>query len=328
MVRFFDQANYDILSRRKGAAGIALLFILPGLLLLAFRGLNLSIEFTGGTLIVVEAATAEMDESSIRAALDAAGIGGAEIQAFGTENEYAIRARLEGGAEGTEETTQQTQAAVDRALQDTFGADSYRTILSEAVGPKVGGELRNRASMALLLGFGAIFLYLWVRYEWRFGMAAVLAAVHDIFATGAFLAYLNLEVSLFVVASLLLIIGYSLNDTIVTFDRVRENLRKYKREKLYEILNRSINETLPRTVLTSGTTLSASIALVVLGGEVLSGPLIVVTFGIITGTFSSIFIAAPILLLVEHRWPGDDVRGARDIGGREARVVSAPRASA
>jgi preprotein translocase subunit SecF len=327
MIRFFDQANYDVLSKRKLALGLALTFIIPGLLLLLVRGLNLSIEFTGGTLVVIEASDPAIDESSLRNALAATEISDPEIQRFGSDNEFAIRARLS-PEDGEAENTQETQDAVDGALDAAFGPGSYTIILSEAVGPKVGAELRNKAAMALLLGFGAIFLYLWVRYEWRFGIAAVLATVHDILATLAFMTYINLEVSLFVVASLLLIIGYSLNDTIVTFDRVRENLRKYKRTKLYDVLNRSINETLPRTVLTSTTTLGASLALVILGGEVLSGPLLVVTFGIITGTFSSIFIASPLLLAAERRWPGDDVRGARDLTPGEARVVSAPRASA
>jgi preprotein translocase subunit SecF len=129
----------------------------------------------------------------------------------------------------------------------------------------------------------------------------------------AFIAYLNLEVSLVVVAALLTIIGYSLNDTIVTFDRVRENLKRFKRQDIYDILNRSINETLPRTVLTSGTTIVATLALVILGGSILRPFALVMTFGVITGTFSSIFIASPLLLKVEERWPGEDVRGARSI---------------
>ncbi len=322
MIRLFDNANYDILAKRRTAYGVALAFIIPGLILLALRGLNLSIEFSGGTLMVVEASDPAMDTGSIRAALQAGGLD-PEIQTFGSPNEFAIRARLD--ADATAENTQETAAAVERLLDQTFGPDAYRIILTEAVGPKVGGELRQKAVLALLMGFGAIFLYLWMRYEWRFGTAAVAAAVHDILATFAFLSFLNIEVSLFVVASLLLIVGYSLNDTIVTFDRVRENLRKFRRENLYAVLNRSINETLPRTVLTSGTTLSASLALVVFGGEVLSGPLLVVTFGVITGTFSSIFIAAPILMAIEKRWPGDDVRGTKDIGASTGATVVSPK---
>jgi len=324
MIRFFESANYDILRRRRLAYGIAIGFIVPGLILLAIRPLNLSIDFTGGTMIVVKTHDPAIRTGDIRSALVDHGVAGAEIKTFGQDNEFVIRARLEPGNETEGQSTDQTRRAVIDALDTAFGSSAYEVVLTSAVGPKVGGELRQKAIEALLMGFGVIFLYLWFRYEWRFGLAAVLATVHDIFSTLAFLSYLHLEISVFVVASLLLIVGYSLNDTIVTFDRVRENLRRFKRVKLYEILNRSINETLPRTILTSGTTLGASLALVLLGGEVLSAPLLVVTWGIVTGTFSSIFIASPILLTVERRWPGEDVRGAKDIGsGSSATVVKA-----
>ena len=168
---------------------------------------------------------------------------------------------------------------------------------------------------SILMGFGAIFLYLSVRMEWRFGIAAVAATIHDIFSALAFVSYLNLEVTLAVATALLFIVGYSVNDTIVTFDRVRENLRKYRRANLFEILNKSINETLPRTALTSVTTLGATMAWVLLGGEVLRGFALVMTFGIFTGTFSSIFIASPVLFAIEQRWPGEDARGVKTLQG-------------
>jgi preprotein translocase SecF subunit len=155
-----------------------------------------------------------------------------------------------------------------------------------------------------------------IRFEWRFGLAAVLATFHDILATIAFIKYLNLEVSLVVVGAVLTMVGYSLNDTIIIFDRVRENLRKYRRQNLYEILNLSINETLPRSILTHGLTMSATLALVIFGGEVIRPFALVMTFAIFTGTFSSIYIAAPVLLLIEKRWPGQDARGARAYVGR------------
>jgi preprotein translocase SecF subunit len=315
MFRLFDEANYDILKRRKTAFAFAAAFMIPGLLLLGIRGLNTSIEFTGGTLIQLQVNDPNVRTQELRSTLEAAGLTGAEIQTFGAENEFVIRARLDPRLEVTEETTQQTVRAVEEALANSLGEGGYEIERTEAVGPKVGGELRTRAQMALLLAFGAIFLYIWFRYEWRFGLAAVLATVHDILTTFAFVSYMNLEVSLVVVAGLLTIIGYSLNDTIVTFDRVRENLRKFKRKNIYEILNRSINETLPRTILTSGTTLSATLALLILAGETISGFAWVMTFGVITGTFSSIFIASPLLLLIEQRWPGEDIRGAKAISG-------------
>jgi preprotein translocase subunit SecF len=321
MFRLFDGASYDVLKRAKIGYIVAAGFAIPGLLLLAVRGPNLSIEFTGGTLVEVRMHDATIRTQQIRTALGDAGIAGAEIQTFGAPNEFVIRARLESG-EAASETSQQAERAIEAALTDSFGAGSAEIVRAEAIGPKVGGELRTRAQLALLLAFGAIFVFIWFRYEWRFGLAAVLATVHDIFSTLAFISYMNLEVSLVVVAGLLTIIGYSLNDTIVTFDRVRENLRRFRRKNIYEILNRSINETLPRTVLTSGTTLVATVALLVLAGKVISGFAWVMTFGVITGTFSSIFIASPLLLAVERRWPGEDVRGAKTLTPSGATVVT------
>ncbi len=247
----------------------------------------------------------------IRGALERGGIPSAEIQTFGAPNEFVIRARLAPDVDLSSETARQTAAAVDSALVSAFGAESYEIVRTEAVSPKVGGELRQKALLAILMSFGATLIYLWFRFEWRFGVAAVLATVHDIVSTVAFVSIMDLEISLVVVAALLTIVGYSLNDTIITFDRVRENLRRYKRAHLFSVLNRSINEVLPRTVLTSGTTLGAVLALLILGGAVIRPFAWVMAFGILTGTFSSIFIASPILLAIERRWPGEDVRGAK-----------------
>jgi preprotein translocase subunit SecF len=323
MFRFFDHADYDFLRLRKRSMGLALLFIFPGIVLLATRGVNQSIEFTGGTLIELTAHTDAINTATLRSALDAAGISNPEITTFGAPNEFAIRARLNARQGVTEEATQQTEAAIDEALSNTFGSEAFEIARTEAVGPKVGGELRQKAVLAILMGFGAIFIYLSVRMEWRFAIAAVAATVHDIFSALAFMSYLNLEVTLAVATALLFIVGYSVNDTIVTFDRVRENLRKFKRKDMYDVLNRSINETLPRTVLTSGTTIAATLAWVILGGEVLRGFAMVMTFGIVTGTFSSIFMASPILLAVERKWPGEDTRGARSFS-RGPTVVPSP----
>lgn len=311
MIRFFDKANYDFLAIRKLAYKASAIVAVPGLLLLFVRGLNESIEFTGGTLIQISAMNPDINTGSIRSTLTNAGIEGAEIQTFGASDEFVVRARLSPDLDRSEQSTQETGAAVNSALADAFGDNGYVINRVEAVGPKVGSELRRKAVMAILLSFGAVLIYLWIRFEWRFGVAAVLATVHDIILTVAFISLMNLEVSLVVVAGILLIVGYSLNDTIITFDRVRENLHKFKRSKLYEVLNRSVNETLPRTVLTSGTTLGATVALLVFGSETIRGFAWVATFGIIVGTFSSIFIASPVLLAIEQRWPGEDVRGAR-----------------
>jgi len=315
MIRLFDDANYDVLSVWRTAATIAIAFMIPGLLLLVFRGLNTSIEFTGGRMIELHA-DYSINTADIRAGSAPTELNGAEIQTYGAPDEFVVRARLDPDIEVTEAVTQRTGVVLDSALTAAFGAGSYEIRRTEAIGPKVGGELRSRVQQALILAFGAIFLVIWFRYEWRFGLAAVAATIHDILTTLAFISLLHLEVSLVVVAGLLTIIGYSLNDTIVTFDRVRENLKKYRRKSIMEILNRSINETLPRTVLTSVTTLVATLALLFLAGRVISGFAMVMTFGVLTGTFSSIFIASPLLLAIERRWPGEDVRGAKTISSR------------
>lgn len=311
MIRLFANANYDFMGVRRWAYGATAVVAAIGLALLAARGLNESIEFTGGTLIELSASSPRVTEGSIRSALDAAGLPGAEVQTYGAPNEFVIRTRLRPSAERSEGTTQETAAAVDSALTRAFGANQARIVRTEAVGPKVGGELRQKALLAILLSFGATLVYLWFRFEWRFGLAAVAATAHDIVLTVAFIAIMHLEVSLVVVAAILTIVGYSLNDTIIIFDRVRENLRRYKRQYLYDVLNLSVNQTLPRSILTHGTTAAATIALLILAGEVIRPFAWVMSFGIITGTFSSVYIASPLLMVIEHRWPGEDARGAR-----------------
>ena len=312
MIRFFANANYDFIGVRKYAYGITAAIILPGMILLAFTGLNYSIEFTGGTLVQIEATgVTPPDPGAVRSALDAGGVRGAEVQNFGTDREFVIRARLSEAGAGTQEEAQRTSQAVTRALQQRFGENAITIQRVEAVGPKVGGELRQKALGAILLSFVATLVYLAFRFEFRFGVAAVVATAHDIITTLAFIKYMNLEVSLIVVAAILTVVGYSLNDTIIIFDRTRENLHKYKRDDLEGILNRSINETLPRSVLTHTTTMATTIALLVFAGEVIRPWAWVMTFGVFTGTFSSIYIAGPILLWIERKWPGKEARGVR-----------------
>jgi preprotein translocase subunit SecF len=306
-MRLFANANYDFLGRRRIAYLITLAVMLPGLVILLLRGVNYSVEFTGGTLMQVQSSQ-PIDVGSVRNALAARGIEGAEIQSFGSERELVIRARL-ARAGADENDTQTTSAALQRALDSALGQGSYTILRTEAVGPKVGGELRHKALMAILLSFLAVLAYLAYRFEWRFGVAAIIATAHDILASVAFIGIARLEVSLFVVAGLMTIIGYSLNDTIVIFDRIRENLHLRKRDHFESILNRSINETLPRTVFTGSTALGSLLALTILGGDVVRPFALLMLFGVIVGTFSSIFIAAPALLLIEKRWPGPAARG-------------------
>lgn len=306
-MRLFANANYDFLRRRNTAYLLTLAIILAGLIILAVRGVNYSVEFTGGTLMQVETQQ-PIDVAAVRNALAGQGVEGAEIQTFGSDRELVIRARL--AQEGTDENdTQATAGALQKALDGVLGAGNYTVLRTEAVGPKVGGELREKAIMAILLSFLAVLAYLAYRFEWRFGVAAVIATAHDIVASIAFIGIARLEVSLFVVAGLMTIIGYSLNDTIVIFDRIRENLHVRKREHFTDILNRSINETLPRTAFTGTTALGSLVALAVLGGDVVRPFALLMLFGVIVGTFSSIFIASPALLEIEKRWPGPAARG-------------------
>ncbi|MGH7521265.1 MAG: protein translocase subunit SecF [Gemmatimonadales bacterium] len=315
MLRLFKDANYDFIGARRWAYGFSALLIVPGLLWLLVTGLNYSIEFTGGTLVQIRT-TEPVGTGPIRTALSNAGIEGAEVKEFGSDREYAIRARVTTEEGAAILGPQETAAAVQRALDAGLGAGTSSVVRREAVGPKVGRELQGKAITAILFSFVVTLIYLAFRFEWRFGLAAIIATAHDILATIAFMRYLNLEVSLVVVAAVLTIVGYSLNDTIVIFDRVRENLHKYRRQNLYEILNLSINETLPRTVLTGGTTILTALTLAFIAGEVIRPFSLVMTFGIIVGTFSSIFVAAPVLLWIEKRWPGEDARGARTFGTR------------
>lgn len=303
MFRILHQTNVDFLAARRWAYGIGLALVLAGLGSLAIRGVNASIEFTGGTLIQVTGRSDAVTAASLRSALGQAGIAGSEIQNFGSVREFVIRARLDPRAVVGDETTQQTAAAVRAALVSAFGAEAFVIERAEAISPKVGGELRQKALTALFLAFSATLLYLWFRFEWRFAVAAILATIYDIVATIAFIALLRLEISLILVAAVLTIIGYSLNDKIVNFDRVRENLHKYRRANFAELLNRSINEVLPRTVMTGGGTIAAILSLLIFGGEVIRDFAWVMNFGIITGTFSSIYVASPILLAIEQRWP-------------------------
>ena len=309
MLRLFSNANYDFLGARAYAYGLTALILIPGLLFLLIKGLTYSIEFTGGTLIQVSSEK-PVDVALLRTGLDKEGIHGAEIQSFGAD-EYVIRARVpKPGSDAND--TQATAAAVGLALDNVLGAGNYTITRTEAVGPKVGGELRQKAFLAIFLSFFAVLAYLAYRFEWRFGLAAIGATAHDILATIVFVAVMQVEVSLTVVAALLSMVGYSLNDTIIIFDRIRENLHKHKNESFEQILNRSVNETLPRSILTHGTTLAVLLALTIFGGEVIRPFALVMFFGVFTGTFSSIYIASPVLMWIEQRWPSAAVRGAKE----------------
>ena len=303
MLRILHDTKIDFIRHWRRAAIVTIAFMVVGFGAAIFNGwFHYSIEFTGGTLMQVEF-KAPPDVSRLRAATERAGIGGAEITQYGSPTDFRIRAQTEPTGEGSDAGATAVAARISEALTAELGAGSFIIADRVAVGPRVGAELRRDAVVAVLLSFLVTLMYLAWRFEWRFGVAAVVATAHDIIASIAFIKLLDLELSLTVIAAVLTVLGYSLNDTIVIFDRVRENLRANRRESLYDTLNRSVNETLPRTVLTGGSAIIATMALLLLGGPVIRPFAWVMTFGIITGTFSSIFVASPILLWVERKWP-------------------------
>jgi preprotein translocase subunit SecF len=315
MLRILHDTKIDFIRWWRWAAGLTIGFIVIGLGSLAIRGgFDYSVEFTGGTLMQLHF-TAVPPPGKIRAALDAGGIKDAEITTFGSPSDFTIRARSGTDVGGADSTSRKIEAL----LVTGFGRDAFKVLRSELVGPKVGSELARGAVIAILVSFFVTLVYLAIRFDWRFGVAATIATMHDILTTIAFTNILHLEVSLTVIAALLTVIGYSLNDTIIIFDRVRENLRKNRREPLYNTLNRSVNETLPRSVLTHATALAATLALLFFAGEVIRPFAWVMAFGIFTGTFSSVYVASPILLWIETKYPRENTaKSSKSVRARTA----------
>jgi preprotein translocase subunit SecF len=331
MLRILHDTKIDFIKPWRIAVGITVAFIVLGFVFLGVHrarygsALNQSIEFTGGTLMQLQFQQPP-DVGRIRSTVDAAGYQGAEIQQFGSDREFTVRAANKAAAPGVavENTAKDIQGALERA----FGANDMKVVRTEIVGPRVGQELARNAALAILISLFVTLLYLAFRFEWRFGVAAVIATGHDLLSTLAFLAIMRLEVSLTVVAALLTVIGYSLNDTIIIFDRVREDLKKNRTDSLYTVLNKSINETLPRSVLTHVTVALATLSLLLFAGEVIRPFSWIMLFGIVTGTFSSIYIAGPVLLWIEQRWPRPHGERGAVRSGAVATPRPAPRAAA
>jgi preprotein translocase subunit SecF len=313
MRRLFANAHYDFISLRNYSyigSGILLAVCILAAVVWQFREhtfLNYGVDFTGGTLVQVAFEDRTVTVADVRGVID---VPGATITAFGGESEFLIRTP-EATAEGTEAGAAAPADIVEQQLMAAFGEGAFETVRKEAVGAKVGSELQTRAIIAVLLSLVATLIYLAFRFEWRFGLAAVIATFHDAMLTLGFIAALRLDVSLPTVAAVLTIVGYSLNDTIVIFDRIRENLKLSRRADFISILNRSINDTLPRTVITTGTTLTVLFALFLFGGAIIREFALIMIVGMSLGTYSSIFVASPALLEIEKRWPGEQVRGVR-----------------
>jgi preprotein translocase SecF subunit len=289
----------------------ALLTIVP-LILVATMGLNYGIDFKGGTLMEVKTKESVADMAGIRAKINALGIGEVQIQEFGAPDDVLIRI----AAQPTEAEQQASIVKVKETLGDTV---DYRRI--EVVGPTVSAELIAGGTLAVVVAMGAILLYIWFRFEWQLGVAAIASLIHDVTGTIGLYSALQLEFNLSSIAAILTIIGYSLNDKVVIFDRIRENLRKYRKMPLVELLDLSINETLSRTTLTHVVTFLAMLPFVIVGGEAIYGFSLAMCFGIIIGAYSSIFVAAPLQLILGMRrdWSSAPV-AAKTKAGAPARA--------
>lgn len=280
--------------------------------LLAVRGLNFGIDFAGGKLVQVQIAAAP-GIGAVREALDTGGFTAATIQNYGSASEFLIRL----GANDPQVQTPLAEQRVQQALQAKFSAVEIRRV--EFVGPQVGGELRLQGALAMLFATLGILIYVWFRFELRYGLGAVLALVHDTILTIGVMSLLQTEVTLTVLAAILTLIGYSLNDTIVIFDRIRENRQRYPNQALTEVLNLSVNQTMARTIMTVSTTLLVLVCLFFFGGEVIHDFSMVLIVGILLGTYSSVFVASPVLLLLEEWYQ----KMAKDRATREAKVGGA-----
>jgi preprotein translocase subunit SecF len=324
MLRILHGTNYDFIKPWRWAVGITAAFIAVGLIYLGVHGINRSIEFTGGTLMQLEFKQPP-NVGDIRSTIDAAGYPNSEIQQFGSPREFTIRAAGH-TPQAAGSTVEATAREIQSALEKKFGPDAFRVVRTEIVGPRVGDELSRNAVIAILISLVVTLVYLAIRFEWRFGVAAVIATFHDLLSTLAFLAIMRLEVSLTVVAALLTVIGYSLNDTIIIFDRVREDLKKNRNDSLYTVLNKAINETLPRSILTHVTVAAATLSLLLFAGEVIRPFSWIMLFGIVTGTFSSIYVAGPVLLWIERKWPRP--RGDKNLVRAQQAETSRPESRA
>jgi len=322
-MRIFSNAHYEFIEKRKYA------YIFSGILILVAIGAMVAnviligswqaygVDFTGGSLIQVRFEV-PMTAGELRDALG--GVGAPEITRFGSGNDFNIRAPVQENA-----TVDEVRQQLESQLGAAFGDGSFEVIEAELVSAKVGGELQQKAAFAIIFSFFLTLIYLAIRFEFRFGVAAIIATVHDIVLTLGFLALFRMEIALPTVAALLTIVGYSLNDTIVVFDRIRENLGRKggRKEDPAELVDRSINETLPRTVLTSGTTLAVLLALLILGGPVIRDFTMVLSLGVVIGTYSSIFVASPALLEIQKRWGTGDSKD-RDRARRKRKGASVP----
>ncbi len=289
--------------RYKGLAiSISFIAMAASLALFLVLGLNYGVDFKGGSMIEVQSKTGPADIAQLREKLGKLGLGGVQIQSFGTPADVLIRIEQQAGGEAAQQTAL-------KKVVDALG-EQYQQRRFETVGAAVSSELRWTGFYAVVAGLAAIMAYVWFRFDWQFALGAIVALAHDVLLTVGMFSLLQLEFDLSTVAALLTILGYSVNDSVVVSDRIRENLRKYKRMELNELLDVSINETLSRTILTGCTAIVVLLALYIFGGEVIRNFNFAMLFGIVVGTYSSIFIGAPLLgyLGVKREWSGGSAR--------------------
>ena len=281
--------NYNFQSKFKFANFISLFLVVGSLILIIFKGLNFGIDFKGGTLIELRVDSQNIKISDIRSSFSNMNLGDLNVKEFGKEGDYLIK--FEKKQFNDEINIKKIKEKVKNNLNTEV---NFRRV--ENVGPKVSAELLNSGLLAISLALGAMLFYIWVRFEWQFSLGSILAIFHDVLITIGIFSLLSLEVNLSIVAAVLTIVGYSMNDTVVIYDRIRENLSKFSSSNISDIANNSINETLSRTIITSATTLLALLAIYFFGGEILKGFSLAMILGVVFGTYSSIYIANTVLV--------------------------------
>jgi len=270
---------------------VSISLIIISILLLFFKGLNYGVDFKGGTLIELRANDSQINIFKLRQSLLNMKLGDVNVKQFGNQNDYLIK--FEKKNDNNPNFIQEIKEDLTKSIGPGF---NFRRV--ENVGPKVSAELLKSGIIAIGLSLVAMLLYIWIRFEWQFSLGAILALLHDVIITLGVFSFFNFEINLSIVAAVLTIVGYSMNDTVVIFDRVRENLKKFSDIKIFDLTNISINETLSRTIITSITTLLALLSIYFLGGEILKGFSLAMILGVVFGTYSSIYIANPILVLL------------------------------
>jgi preprotein translocase subunit SecF len=289
LIRYFPtNTKFEFMRFRRLSFPFSAVMSVLAVVLFLGVGMNFGIDFKGGTLMELQAKAAQADVRALRERANELGFGEVEVQEFGDGREVSVRVALQPGGE-------QGQQAVVSRFRETFSADhDFRRV--EVVGPRVSGELVQSGTLGILLSLVAILAYLWFRFEWQFAIGAVVATLHDIVLTIGFFAITQIEFNMTSIAAILTIIGYSLNDTVVVYDRIRETMRKYKRLHINELLDKAMNDTLTRTIVTGVSTAFALLSLAFFGGEVLKSFSYAMLFGLVVGTYSSVFIASPVLI--------------------------------